>query len=312
MKTSLVFLLVHIFCHLGRAQKHTSDNDILLHAPNVESGEKKAQTQRPRTEAEGGDQELLLQSDIWAELRSLRDMLVEQKVELRHLTARVTTAEILVEALEKENSAMEARMTAAESLAEELQMENDVQSTELSVTQQKLSTLQQRLTVSEGSVEELEKQQEGQTAAVQELQNANKVRKVAFSASLLASGDGNTNADPDFVPLIYKNVFTNIGHHYNPNTGFFTAPVRGVYYFRFTGHVAHSEVVMIMRLVKNEHLLVTAADRHTTDTDVEDNASNGVVLQLEVGDVVSVQLVGNVWDDHYHRTTFSGFLLFPL
>lgn len=104
MKTSLVFLLVHIFCHLCRAQKHSSDNDILLQAPNVESGEKKEQTQRSGTEAEEGEQELLIQSDIWAELRHLRDMVVEQKVELRHLTARVTTAESLVEALEKENS----------------------------------------------------------------------------------------------------------------------------------------------------------------------------------------------------------------
>ncbi|KAA8590871.1 hypothetical protein FQN60_001814 [Etheostoma spectabile] len=113
--------------------------------------------------------------------------------------------------------------------------------------------LQERLTVSEGSIEELEKQQKG----------------------------------------------------------FFTAPVRGVYYFRFTGHVAHYESVMILRLVKYEHVLVTAADRYTTPTDAEDNASNGLVVQLEVGDVVSVQIFGSVWDDHYHRTTFSGFLLFP-
>ncbi|XP_034733570.1 uncharacterized protein LOC117948162 [Etheostoma cragini] len=307
MKTSLVFLLVHIFCHLCRSQKHGSDNDILLQAPNVESGEKKAPMQRPGIEAEGGEEELLLQSDIWAELRSLRDMVVEQKVELRHLTARVTTAESLVEALEKENSAMEARMTAVRMTV------YDLQSTELSVSQQKLSTLQERLTVNEGSVEELEKQQEGITAALQELQNANKVtHSVAFSASLLASGDGNTSADTGYVPLIYKNVFTNIGHPYNPNTGFFTAPVRGVYYFRFTGHIAHSEIMMILRLVKNKHVLVTAADRHTTPTDAEDNASNGLVVQLEVGDVVSVQILGTVWDDHYHRTTFSGFLLFPL
>ena len=77
-------------------------------------------------------------------------------------------------------------MTAAESLAEELQMENDgkysnltykhfhnvsdfpshflslsAQATELAVAQETLSTLQQRMTVSEHHVEELEKQQEG-------------------------------------------------------------------------------------------------------------------------------------------------------
>lgn len=95
-------------------------------------------------------------------------------------------------------------------------------------------------------------------------------------------------------------------------SGYFTAPVRGVYYFRFTGHIAHSESSMRLRLLKNGHLIVTSGDRHTTSIDPEDNASNGVVLQLEVGDVVSVQLSGTVWDDQYHRTTFSGFLLFPL
>lgn len=94
-----------MFCHLCRAQKHSSVNDILLEAPNVESREEKAQTQRPNTEAEeGGEQELVFQSDIWTELKNLRDMVVEQRVELRHLTARVTAAESLVESLQEENT----------------------------------------------------------------------------------------------------------------------------------------------------------------------------------------------------------------
>uniref|UniRef100_A0A3B4F8D4 C1q domain-containing protein n=1 Tax=Pundamilia nyererei TaxID=303518 RepID=A0A3B4F8D4_9CICH len=136
--------------------------------------------------------------------------------------------------------------------------------------------------------------------------------KVAFSASLLESGEGNIEYGSEFATLIFRNVFTNTGNHYNPNTGYFTAPVRGVYYFRFTGHIAHYEKNMRMRLVKNSDAMVFIGDRQTTTTDPEDNASNGVVLQLEVGDVVSVQLSGSVWDDQYHRTTFSGFLLFPL
>ncbi|XP_068585758.1 uncharacterized protein [Cebidichthys violaceus] len=311
MKTFSVFLLALIFCHLCRAQTQSSDDDT-------------AQTQSAGTEADGGEEELVNQTDVWVELRNLRDMVVEQKVELSHLTARVTAAESIVEALEIKNTAMEARMTAAESLAEELQMENDgqdaalqelqnsnkAQAADLAVAQQKLSTLQQRLTVSEHNVEQLEKQQEGQDAALQDLQNSNQVGKVAFSASLLTSGEGNTGSS-DYVPLIYKNVFTNIGNHFNPHTGYFTAPARGVYYFRFTGHAAHTDIGMMLRLVKNEHFMVIAADRQTTSPDLEDNASNGVVLQLEVGDVVSVQIKGEVWDDDYHRTTFSGFLLFP-
>ncbi len=67
-----------------------------------------------------------------------------------------------------------------------------------------------------------------------------------------------------------------------------------------------------MGLVKNGHLIVTAAERPTTPTDAEENVSSGIVLELEVGDVVSVQAFGEVWDDNYHKTTFSGFLVFPL
>nr|XP_010794924.1 PREDICTED: protein HP-25 homolog 1-like [Notothenia coriiceps] len=269
---------------------------------------KDSKIQLYQTEAEGGENELVLQTDVWAELRALRDMVVEQKVELRYLTSRVTAAESLVDALEKENTAqatelavaqkersiLQLRMTVSEPRVKELEKQQEVQATELAVIQQELSTLELRLTVSEGLIMVLEQQRE--------------VRKLAFSASLLTSGQGNTFQED--APLLYKNVFTNIGNHYNPDTGYFTAPARGVYYFRFTGHLANSIKSMIMKMFMNEDLIVTSGDGRSTDA--EDSASNGVVLQLEVGDVVSVQLMGNVWDDHYHRTTFSGFLLFPL
>ncbi|XP_004546509.3 complement C1q and tumor necrosis factor-related protein 9A-like [Maylandia zebra] len=221
---------------------------------------------------------------------------------------------------------MEARMTAAEILVEELQIKNDAQARELAIARQDLGAIQETLTVCELHVEEVEKQQEAQArelAAIRQtltvselrvemLEKQREVVKVAFSASLLGSGEGNIEYGSEFATLIFRNVFTNTGNHYNPNTGYFTAPVRGVYYFRFTGHIAHYEKNMRMRLVKNSDAMVFIGDRQTTTTDPEDNASNGVVLQLEVGDVVSVQLSGSVWDDQYHRTTFSGFLLFPL
>lgn len=92
-------------------------------------------------------------------------------------------------------------------------------------------------------------------------------------------------------------------------SGAFTAPVRGVYYFRITGHVVHSGSFTRLGIFKNGQLLVTSGDRHGS-SDLEDSASNGVTAQLEAGDVVSVQLGGVVWDDQYHRTTFTGFLLF--
>ncbi|XP_026224293.1 multimerin-2-like [Anabas testudineus] len=306
MKTYLVFVLALMPCLLCRAQIHSSNQETL--SPAIDEMAE-GQTSRTETQSEGGEEGL--QSDIWAEVRDLRDTVMGQKVELKYLTLRLAAAESLVETLQKENRALEARMTFAETLANKLQTASNDQAGELGVIQQKLSTLQQRLTINELRVNELEKQQKDQKVAVQELQGASRVSKLAFSASLLDSGEGNTD-NQVFAPLIYKNVFTNIGNHYNPNTGYFTAPIRGVYFFRFTGHAAHTDFGMMMRLVKNEHLIVFSGDRATTLTDPEDSASNAVVLELEVGDVVSVQLIGNVWDDQYHRTTFSGFLLFPL
>uniref|UniRef100_A0A7N6C427 C1q domain-containing protein n=1 Tax=Anabas testudineus TaxID=64144 RepID=A0A7N6C427_ANATE len=271
MKTYLVFVLALMPCLLCRAQIHSSNQETL--SPAIDEMAE-GQTSRTETQSEGGEEGL--QSDIWAEVRDLRDTVMGQKVELKYLTLRLAAAESLVETLQKENRALEARMTFAETLANKLQTASN-----------------------------------DQKVAVQELQGASRVSKLAFSASLLDSGEGNTD-NQVFAPLIYKNVFTNIGNHYNPNTGYFTAPIRGVYFFRFTGHAAHTDFGMMMRLVKNEHLIVFSGDRATTLTDPEDSASNAVVLELEVGDVVSVQLIGNVWDDQYHRTTFSGFLLFPL
>uniref|UniRef100_A0A3Q2CYF7 C1q domain-containing protein n=1 Tax=Cyprinodon variegatus TaxID=28743 RepID=A0A3Q2CYF7_CYPVA len=138
----------------------------------------------------------------------------------------------------------------------------------------------------------------------------NNVSKVAFSTSLLDSGEGNT-VNLEYMTLVFKNVFTNIGNHYSPVTGYFTAPIRGVYYFRFTGHLASVNNFLAMRLVKNEDPIVLSGDR-VHDIYREDNVSNGVVLQLEINDVVAIQLGGDIWDDTYHRSTFSGFLLFAL
>lgn len=85
-----------------------------------------------------------------------------------------------------------------------------------------------------------------------------------------------------------------------------------MYYFRFSGHLACSDSSSRLGLFKNTELVVTAGDRNTTTNDPEDNISNGVVLQLDGGDTVSVRISGVIWDDQYHRTTFSGFLVFPL
>ncbi|KAI4809743.1 hypothetical protein KUCAC02_018608 [Chaenocephalus aceratus] len=69
---------------------------------------------------------------------------------------------------------------------------------------------------------------------------------------------------------------------------------------------------MGLRLMKNGEQMVTvfnhvAGNRHET-------ATNGMTLQLEVGDQVYMRLRANTWifDNGNNHSTFIGFLLFSL
>ncbi|KAI5612584.1 complement component 1, q subcomponent-like 4 like precursor [Silurus asotus] len=136
-------------------------------------------------------------------------------------------------------------------------------------------------------------------------------RKVAFSASLLASGSGHEGPYETVPsPLIYKKVVTNYGNGYDSNTGIFTAPVGGVYYFRFYAH-CHADNRMAVSLYKNENIQCSVFSWKPI---TNGNASNGIVLTLEKGDQMFTKLWQNSWvyDDPAGYTSFSGFLLFPL
>ncbi|XDV25927.1 hypothetical protein PO909_029753 [Leuciscus waleckii] len=143
-----------------------------------------------------------------------------------------------------------------------------------------------------------------------ELRKENRDREIAFSAALMQSGSGYIGPFTTEITLTYRNVFTNIGNAYNPVTGVFTAPLKGAYMFRVSvlGHGPTSAVVSIF---KNEERMVMTFDHQPQHWL---NSSNGVVLILEVGDVVYVRLWSGsrIYDDQYNYNTFSGFLLFPL
>ncbi|XP_075340362.1 cerebellin-4-like [Odontesthes bonariensis] len=132
--------------------------------------------------------------------------------------------------------------------------------------------------------------------------------QVAFGASI--SNGENIGPFNTEITLIYKKVYANTGS-FNPGTGIFTAPVKGVYYFSFSGHNISSKP-MGLRLMKNGEQMVCvynhmSGNRHET-------ATNGMTLQLEVGDQVYMRLRKDTWvfDNSNDHTTFIGHLLFPL
>uniref|UniRef100_A0A3B5LE62 C1q domain-containing protein n=1 Tax=Xiphophorus couchianus TaxID=32473 RepID=A0A3B5LE62_9TELE len=138
------------------------------------------------------------------------------------------------------------------------------------------------------------------------------VKQVAFSASLLASGDGHIGPFNTQTPLVFRHVVANIGNAYNPNTGFFIAPMRGAYHFEFHLHgLGHASYPTGAVLVKNGDPIFTAYE-HQASYYV--NPSNGATLLLETGDVVFLRQWQNtrIYDNHNHHTTFSGHLLFTV
>ncbi|XP_031435280.1 heavy metal-binding protein HIP-like isoform X3 [Clupea harengus] len=238
------------------------------------------------------------QPDIHTALREMSALMVEQRVELRHTKTQ-----------------METRLRASESKAET--METRLRASEKAVVD--LRQTEARLTASERLVERLQSENEAQTvnlnltvSQVEELRREREERRVSFSASLVKSVGENFGPFNKPTTLIYRHVFTNTGNAYNNNTGVFTAPVRGVYYFAvFVFGNGHASTPSGVSLHKNEEHVVIAYSKQPSHVY---SSSNGASLLLEVGDVVYVKLWPNAWvlDSYNHHTTFSGHLLFPM
>ncbi|XP_048020570.1 cerebellin 14 [Megalobrama amblycephala] len=137
--------------------------------------------------------------------------------------------------------------------------------------------------------------------------------KVAFSASLSASSDRKYfGPHAEETTLVYENAYTNIGNAYDVNTGIFTAPVKGVYFFNFVVFNPYALSTGV-RLLKNGNFVVAASD-NPPGQDTEDTTCNSVTLLLEQGDQIYLQLLNQcrIYTDMWKRNTFSGHLLFTM
>ncbi|ROL46378.1 Complement C1q-like protein 4 [Anabarilius grahami] len=140
----------------------------------------------------------------------------------------------------------------------------------------------------ETRLREAEQAAQQQTFILEELKKKNDDREIAFSASLLEVGTGYIGPFTTQFTVNYMKVLTNIGNAYNPVTGIFTAPLKGAYMFRVSVY-GHGGTPATVSIIKNgKHMVIV----HDNQPQAQDrvNASNGVVLILEVGDVVYVRL----------------------
>uniref|UniRef100_A0A671X7C3 C1q domain-containing protein n=1 Tax=Sparus aurata TaxID=8175 RepID=A0A671X7C3_SPAAU len=266
MEMTMCFPLLLLICSLCTAKLQTeSDNHIIPLGDQTE-----AERREPTNAA---DQQQRCTQDIHAVLREMSASLAEQRVEIRHLqreneaqAAKLNELELQKTELEKQKTESEKQKTEVDKLKQELQAQTA-----------ELISIKARTDVTENQVEALKRDGE--------------VKQVAFSASLLASGGGDIGPFNTHTLLVFRHVVTNIGNAYNPNTGFFIAPVRGAYHFELhiygPGHASHPSGALLFK--NGEH--ICTAYEHQPSYQVK--SSNGVTLLLEVRDVVSVSLWSN-------------------
>ncbi|KAF4117542.1 cerebellin-2 [Onychostoma macrolepis] len=191
-------------------------------------------------------------------------------------------------------TAMEKKMKSMENEMERLKTKNEEQAKELKI---------------------LNKTTADTKINMDELMKLNQAPKVAFSAALLTSFGPQSIGpfDNGLHTLIYKYIFLNTGNAYDPNTGIFTAPVRGAYAFKvFSKAFGSPEKAVTAGLFKNDQHIIST---HGHQASGFISSSNGVSLLLEEGDKVKVNLYPGQWifdNGEHHHSTFSGHLLFPM
>uniref|UniRef100_A0A8C7HCQ1 Myosin-7B n=1 Tax=Oncorhynchus kisutch TaxID=8019 RepID=A0A8C7HCQ1_ONCKI len=234
-----------------------------------------------------------------AELSDLKNRVTTSESQVAELKNRVTTSESQVAELknrvttsESQVAELKNRVTTSESQVAELKNRVTTSESQVAELKKENAALEARLSVAESQVEELRLDR----------------RQVAFSVGLTDSGY--VGPFQTEITLVYEKIFTNIGNGYDTNSGMFSAPVRGVYYFTFTSMGREPGQKMGVYLVKNGEQMIY---------NVQDNFHGGyeymtgaVALELEKDDLVYLRLPKGwgLYDDNYNHIVFTGILLF--
>ncbi|CAM4571988.1 unnamed protein product [Leuciscus chuanchicus] len=317
----LLLLETFVFVVQHQVDGGLNENEISQQLRSEDGRQNPPQTDTLRDEASTDSQQNyhLFFTDIHAALRELTATVTEQKVNIRELTATVTEQKVNIRELtatvtEQKTINRELTGNIRELTATVTEQKTNIRDLKTQLREQQTFILEEMNKKNDVILDEMNKKNDEISnltlGQVEELRKENRDREIAFSAGLIQSGDGYIGPFTSEITLTYRKVFTNIGNAYNPITGVFTAPLKGAYMFRISVF-SHGPTHAAASIFKNGERLVLA---YAGQPQNELNSSNGVVLILEVGDVVYVKLWPHtsIYDNDNNHSTFSGFLLFPL
>ncbi|XP_051555660.1 adiponectin, C1Q and collagen domain containing, b [Myxocyprinus asiaticus] len=114
------------------------------------------------------------------------------------------------------------------------------------------------------------------------------------------------------VPIRFNKFFYNDQHHYDNVSGKFNCVLPGVYFFTY--HLTVYTKDAKVSLYKNDKAIMFTYDQYQENN--VDQASGSVILRLQAGDEVWLQVYGDkefggIYADNSNDSTFSGFLLYP-
>nr|XP_054602348.1 multimerin-2 isoform X4 [Nothobranchius furzeri] len=250
--------------------------------------------------------------DISAVLREMSASLAGLKVEMKYLQKENEAKTRELELQKQQDQANKKELELQKRELDKLKQQDQANKKELELHKRELDKLKQQDQAHEGELITIKASANITENQVEALRREGEVKQVAFSASLMDSGSGDIGPFNAQTPLVFRRIVTNIGNAYNPNTGFFIAPVRGVYHFEFyiygQGHASHGSGAVLFK--NGEHIFI--AYEHQSSYSV--NGANGVTLLLEVGDVVFLRQwqSSRIFDNENHHTTFSGHLIFTM
>ncbi|KAM4562521.1 uncharacterized protein PAE49_010958 [Odontesthes bonariensis] len=135
------------------------------------------------------------------------------------MSASLAGLKVEVKYLQRENEAQEVKMKELELQKTELKQQDQAQEVKMKELELQKTELKQQYQAQAGEVISIKARANITENQVETLKREGEVKRVAFSASLLASGAGTVGPFNAQTPLVFRHVVVNIGNAYNPNTG---------------------------------------------------------------------------------------------